>query len=82
MASLNGIDARKAQAESYFGNEIGQLVCAMSPALMKTHFFVCLAISDYPVAHADGIFCFPPASFSKVRISVMDGFSDGSQAFA
>ena len=61
-------------------DECGQLLGGDGPALMEAHFLVRLAIGDRPVTNQHGLVGAPIAEAWKVRITVMNGFSEGSQA--
>jgi hypothetical protein len=74
-----GTPLRLARWTSEFRHERRELVGALSPAFMEAHLLVHLPVGNIPVLHAGGIPRLPPSS-SNVRINVMNGFSDGSQA--
>ncbi len=60
--------------------QVRELVGALAPALVETHPLVLLAAGDGEVADAGGVAGLAVPRSSKVRITVMNGLGDGSQA--
>ena len=63
-----------------FGGELLQLIGAFSPALVKSHLLVHLAVGHGPVPHERGVFGFAAARVFEGEKTVMNGFSEGCQA--